>query len=54
MPPVSPLLLCHVLASGKTQASGRCGETGHMARQCPSAPEGSGNDGKCFNCGEEG
>ena len=31
-----------------------CGETGHMARQCPTAPEGSGNDGKCFNCGEEG
>ena len=25
-----------------------------MARQCPTAPEGSGNDGKCFNCGEEG
>jgi len=31
-----------------------CGEAGHMARQCPTAPEGSGNDGKCFNCGEEG
>ncbi|KAL9132800.1 MAG: hypothetical protein Q9175_006028 [Cornicularia normoerica] len=32
----------------------RCGEAGHMARQCPTAPAGSGNDGKCFNCGEEG
>ena len=31
-----------------------CGEAGHMARQCPTAPEGGGNDGKCFNCGEEG
>ena len=31
-----------------------CGEAGHMARQCPTAPEGSGNDGKCFNCGQEG
>lgn len=31
-----------------------CGEDGHMARQCPNAPEGGGNDGKCFNCGEEG
>jgi len=33
---------------------GSCGESGHIARQCPSAPEGSGNDGKCFNCGGEG
>ena len=38
----------------QTNGCGSCGESGHMARQCPSATEGSGNDGKCFNCGEEG
>lgn len=44
--------LYEVFASADIKNS--CGEAGHMARQCPSAPEGSGNDGKCFNCGEEG
>ncbi|KAL6721520.1 hypothetical protein ACLMJK_000624 [Lecanora helva] len=32
----------------------RCHEPGHMARECPSAPEGGASDGKCFNCGQEG
>ena len=30
-----------------------CGEPGHKARECPTNPT-AGNDGKCFNCGQEG
>lgn len=29
-----------------------CGELGHLARQCPSAP--SKGSGECFNCGQTG
>ncbi|KAL4852743.1 Serine/threonine-protein phosphatase 4 regulatory subunit 3 [Chlorella vulgaris] len=33
---------------------GRCGEEGHMERDCPTAPAGGGGRGACFKCGEEG
>ena len=47
----SELVALHTLS---TLTLYSCGEAGHMARQCPTAPEGNGNDGKCFNCGQEG
>ena len=32
----------------------KCGEEGHMSRECPSAGGGGGGGGACHKCGEEG